>query len=42
MKFNIKNNLECFFIDNRIHTKSKKHIIEDNAEEELEFLENEV
>ena len=42
MQFEIKNDLRCFFIDNKIHIMSKDEIIEDEVENELEFLNNEV
>ena len=42
MGFDIKKNLECFFIDNKIHTMPPEDIIELGAEDELDFLNQEV
>jgi hypothetical protein len=42
MRFDLKNDLDCFFIDNDIHTMTPEDIAEDGAEDELEFLNQEV
>jgi len=34
--------MQCFFIDNSIHTTSEEDIIDDGAEDQLEFLNEEV
>jgi len=34
--------MQCFFIDNSIHTTSEEDIIDDGAEDQLEFLNKEV
>ena len=38
----IKNDLRCFFIDNKIHTMSDDEIKSYGAEKELEILDKEV
>ena len=38
MGFKIQKNLECFFIDNKIHTMDPQDIIDEGAEDELDFL----
>ena len=34
--------MQCFFVDNSIHTTSEEDIIDDGAEDQLEFLNEEV
>jgi hypothetical protein len=34
--------MQCFFIDNSIHTTSEEDIIDDGAKDQLEFLNEEV
>ena len=42
MGFDLKKDLECFFIDNNVHTMLPEEIIDDGAEDELDFLNQEV
>jgi hypothetical protein len=42
MGFDLKKDLECFFIDNKIHIMLPEEIIDDGAEDELDFLNKEV
>ena len=42
MGFNHEKDLNCFFIDNKIHTTSEEDIIDFGAEAELESLNKEV
>jgi hypothetical protein len=40
--FKYENDLQCFYIDNAIHTTPEEVILEDGLEAELKFLNNEV
>ena len=42
MGFKLLKDMQCFFIDNSIHTTSEEDIIDDGAEDQLEFLNEEV
>jgi len=42
MGFKLLKDMQCFLIDNLIHTTSEEYIIDDGAEDQLEFLNEEV